>query len=690
MIQNQRPEIEQKLFDLARNHRWTWHVPTAEVLNAVPGASDYRHPVDTITRLSAGQWKNLLANDKLVTAIESEHAELQKIVAAAPKKTSVAYISAEFGISELVPQYSGGLGILAGDHLKSASDLNLPLVGLGLFYQEGFFRQELKANKQTERYDYCDPALTGHVDTGVTVSVDVGDEAVTAKVWKLAVGSIDLYVLDTNVSGNSPKGRMITDRLYSGDNEHRVRQELILGIGGLRALNALNICPDVFHLNEGHAGFMLLELLEGELERGASFAEAVKVAKARSVFTTHTPVPAGIDRFDRSLIKTYIGPWAKANDVPMSTLYKMGSSPDDEGNPKPFNMAAFCLSLTSAANGVSKLHGKVSRELFANVPGGKKIGSITNGVHARTWVAPDLAEVFDDKLGKDWEMGSPVAWADVDSIDYASMRKVKKAGRARLIGMIDERGLNATNLDPKALTVGFARRFATYKRADLLLQQMDRVVEMLADDNRPIQFVFAGKAHPADKAGKALLNKIASFGNSKAANGRFIFVPDYEMAIARDMYAGCDVWLNNPIRPHEASGTSGEKAALNGGLQCSILDGWWDEMYDGENGWAVATSDSDVAKTRDKFEANSINDLLSNEIIPLFYAGSGSPSTEWLDMVRHNWATLGPKVPAARMVADYRDQVYKPAIARSRKVPGKNVQRKTVANQAGKKKATRK
>ena len=670
MNQNQRPDIEQKLFELARNHRWTWHQPTAQVLEAVPGASQYRHPVDTITRLTASQWKTLLNNDELVAQITSEHAGLMKVVNGAPKKTTTAYISAEFGISELVPQYSGGLGILAGDHLKSASDLNLPLVGLGLFYQEGFFRQEIKANKQTERYDYVDPALTGYLDTGVTVSVDVGDEAVSARVWKLAVGSIELYVLDTNVSGNSPAARMITDRLYSGDNEHRVRQELILGIGGLRALSALGICPDIFHLNEGHAGFMLLELLEGELQRGATFNEAVKSTKARTVFTTHTPVPAGIDRFDRSLVKQYIGSWAKANNVPMSTLYKMASSRDDQGNP-PFNMAAFCLSLSGAANGVSKLHGKVSRQLFANVPGGKKIGHVTNGVHARTWVAPDLAEVFDDKLGKDWEMGSPMAWSDVDNIDDATMRKVKKAGRARLIDMIDSRGLNAKNLDSKALTVGFARRFATYKRADLLLLQMNRVVEMLADDDRPIQFVFAGKAHPADKPGKALLNKIASFGNSKAANGRFIFVPDYEMAIARDMYAGCDVWLNNPIRPHEASGTSGEKAALNGGLQCSILDGWWDEMYDGDNGWAIATSESEVPKTRDKFEANSINDLLQNEIIPLFYEANGSPSSAWLTKVRHNWATLGPKVPAARMVADYRDQVYKPAVKRSRQVSSK-------------------
>lgn len=667
MIPNQRPDIEQKLFELARNHRWTWHQPAADVLAALPGADPMRHPVDTVTRLTASQWKAVLTNPELVSAIATEHRDLAELLANAPSEPTIAYVSAEFGISELVPQYSGGLGILAGDHLKSASDLNLGLVGLGLFYTEGFFRQTLNDHKQGERYDYCDPALTGHVDTGITVSVDVGEEAVTAKVWKLSVGTIDLFVLDTNVSANSPHGRTVTDRLYSGDNEHRVRQELILGIGGIRALTALGISPQVVHLNEGHAGFMLLEMMEGELERGATLAEAIAVVKSRSVFTTHTPVPAGIDRFDRSLVKTYIGPWAKANSVNLNELYKLASSPDDAGSPKPFNMAAFCLSLTGAANGVSKLHGTVSRELFANVEGGSEIGSVTNGVHARTWVAPDLATVFDDHLGADWEMGSPVAWADVDTIDYPTMRRVKKAGRKRLIDMIDQRGIDTSNLDPKALTVGFARRFATYKRADLLLRELDRVHAMLANDAMPIQFVFAGKAHPADKGGKALLRKIAEFGSSNGANGRFIFVPDYEMAIARHMYAGCDVWLNNPIRPHEASGTSGEKAALNGGIQCSILDGWWDEMYDGENGWAIETSDAENPRVRDRFESRAINDLLTDEIIPLFYAGGASPSTAWLDKVRHNWATLGPKVPAARMVADYRDQVYAPAIERSRR-----------------------
>ncbi len=669
-----RTAVEPKLFELARNHRWTWHTPTADLLAAVPGASSEVHPVATISNLTDDDWAALLADGELVTSIEREHHELTALLATKPD-TLIAYVSAEFGISELVPQYSGGLGILAGDHLKSASDLNLPLAGVGLFYQEGFFRQELDGINQAERYEHCDPDMLGYVDTGITVSVDVagtGDksnsdaDAVAAKVWKLAVGRIDLFVLDTNLESNSAEGRTITNRLYSGDNEHRVRQELILGIGGLRALRGLGIEPEVVHLNEGHAGFLLLEKIETQLTAGDTFERAVEVTKAGTVFTTHTPVPAGIDRFDRSLITTYIGPWAERNEVPLDTLFELAASPDDDGDPKPFNMAVFCLALTSAANGVSQLHGEVSRELFASVPAGPSIAAITNGVHARTWVDPKLADLFTEALGADWEVGSKSAWKRVNELDDETIKQVRAAGRGRLIDVIAGAGIDASKLDPEALTIGFARRFATYKRADLLLTEVSRLAAMLADDSRPIQFVFAGKAHPADVPGKALMAKIVEFSQSAEANGRFIFLPDYEMGIARAMYAGCDVWLNNPIRPHEASGTSGEKAALNGGLQCSILDGWWDEMYDGENGWAIATSDSDDGAVRDKFEAASIYELLENEILHLFYSGAGRPTKGWLDKVKHNWVTLGPKVTSTRMVADYRDQLYGPAQLRFR------------------------
>lgn len=654
-------DVQARLLSLARNHRWTWDPASVALLASLPGADPKVHPVATILDLSPDQVETLATDDELTAALDHQLDTLTAELADTADRPEIAYVSAEFGISELVPQYSGGLGILAGDHLKSASDLNLPLVGVGLFYRQGFFRQSLDGINQAERIETCEPERLGHVDTGVTVTVDVGGEDVVARVWRLDVGRVALYVLDTDVDGNSDDGRAITDRLYSGDAEHRVRQELILGIGGLRALRALGIEPEVVHLNEGHAGFLLLEKIQTELAAGADFDEAVTTTKAGTVFTTHTPVPAGIDRFERPLIETYIGPWAKANGVSMSTLFDLAASPDDTGTPKPFNMAVFCLALTGAANGVSKLHGKVSRELFASVPAGAGIGSITNGVHAGTWVAPDLAEVFDDTLGDGWRRGEDQAWKRARSISPDRIKAVRSAGRQRLIDVIDDAGINTANLDPEALTIGFARRFATYKRADLLLTEAARLGRLLADDSRPLQFVFAGKAHPADVPGKALLAKIVSFAKSAESHGRFIFIPDYEMGVARAMYAGCDVWLNNPIRPHEASGTSGEKSALNGGLQCSILDGWWDEMYDGDNGWAITTSDSDDDTTRDKEEAAAIYELLEQQILPLFYAGTGRPTADWLDKLVHNWITLGPRVTATRMVADYRDQVYAPA-----------------------------
>jgi starch phosphorylase len=578
----------------------------------------------------------------------------------------------EYGISELVPQYSGGLGILAGDHLKSASDLNLPFVAVGLFYRQGFFRQGLDGNRQAERYETCDPTRLGYADTGVTVTVNIDGTDVAAKVWKLAVGRIDLYCLDTNLEANPLPHRDITDRLYSGDSQHRVHQELVIGVGGLRALRALGIEPTVVHLNEGHAGFLLFEQLHTHLAAGADWDGAVAKTKNGAVFTTHTPVPAGIDRFDRELVEPFLSAWADehaddltAAGLTLDDLYELGASPDDDGDPKPFNMAVLCLNLSGAANGVSQLHGKVSRRLFGSVPAGGAIGSVTNGVHARTWVAPDLADLFDMILGQGWEAGSRDAWHKVSDLEDDTIKIVKSSGRGRLIETVAAAGIDTANLDPEALTVGFARRFATYKRADLLLSEVERLAAMLADDSRPIQFVFAGKAHPADIPGKDVMEKVVAFSRSPEANGRFIFLPDYEMAIARAMYAGCDVWLNNPVRPREASGTSGEKAALNAGLQLSILDGWWDEMYDGHNGWAIASSDSDDPATRDKEEAASIYQLLEEEILPLFYAGSGRPTSDWLAKVRHNWLTLGPLVTATRMVADYRDQVYAPARARA-------------------------
>ena len=430
-----------------------------------------------------------------------------------------------------------------------------------------------------------------------------------------------------------------------------------MGVGGVRALRQLGYQPDVFHLNEGHAGFLALELIGDAVDMGLSLDEAVEAVKPRVVFTTHTPVPAGIDRFSHELMERYLGVWSDRYGVSMGEILDLAHMPGEEDS---FNMAAFCLRVASRANGVSSLHGEVSREMFAGVPGGSEITSVTNGVHARTWVASDLQALFETAMGPDWGSGLTPSWDGVDALDDDVLRSVRAAGRARLIDLVNRRVGPRHALDPDVLTIGFARRFATYKRADLLLRQTEAVAALLADDDRPVQFVFAGKAHPADEPGKEVLHRVVSFAHSPEARGRFVFIPDYQMAVAKAMYAGCDVWLNNPVRPNEACGTSGEKAALNGGLNFSILDGWWAECFDGANGWAIPTSDASDRAQRDDEEAAALFGILTDELVPLFYDGEGRPSASWLAKVRHNWKSLGPFVTAARMVDEYDRRLYRP------------------------------
>ena len=412
----------------------------------------------------------------------------------------------------------------------------------------------------------------------------------------------------------------------------------MLGVGGARALHALGWDVGVHHLNEGHAGFLLLELLDRRIAPGASLDEALAAIAPGIVFTTHTPVPAGIDRFEPPLATEYLDFWAERWALPVGDLLALGADPSDD--PPAFNMAALCLRSAGRANGVSKLHGTVSRELFGAVPGGSEITSVTNGVHARTWVMPELQDVFDHSLGSGWAGGDRQAWDRVDAIDGDVIRAVRRSGAAQLREMVADRV--GVELDPDALTVGFARRFATYKRATLLLRSAEALHELLADDERPIQFVFAGKAHPADEPGKSLLEQIVAFTRSSAANGRFVFVPDYEMAVARAMYAGCDVWLNNPVRPREASGTSGEKSALNGGLNCSISDGWWDEMADGRNGWVIPDSRASAPDRRDDHDAEATLAILRDDVRAEYYADGVPLSDAWLARVRHNWRTPRP------------------------------------------------
>jgi starch phosphorylase len=653
--------LRDALSNLASSHVWTWTNDLRDMFDELAGDRP-AHPVVTVAGLGDDRLDALLADAALMELVQRSVEALEDARATAhpigARPVDIAYFSPEFGISELVPQYSGGLGILAGDHVKASNDLAIPLVGVGLFYSEGFFRQDVADGRQVERYERYEPTQFGAVEACDPVDVPIGDRDVTARVWSMSVGRIQLVLLDTDHPDNSPEDRCITDRLYSGDRRHRIEQELVLGVGGARALAALGISPRVFHLNEGHAGFLILELLDRRIADGASLADALQAVQRQLVFTTHTPVPAGIDRFSRSIACEHLQPWADAWRLPTAELFELGRDPSEE--PPEFNMAVFCLRTSARANGVSKLHGRVSRELFAHVPGGDAIGSVTNGVHARTWTAPALQRLLDRTCGPTWADGDAAAWQRVGELDDDAVRDVRRAGGVRLAEMVRDR--TGVTFDPDVLTIGFARRFATYKRATLLLGQRDRLVRLLADDTRPIQLVFAGKAHPSDDPGKALLAEVVAFAATADARRRFVFVADYDIEVARAMYAGCDVWLNTPVRPHEASGTSGEKSALNGGLNCSIGDGWWDEMADGRNGWTIRASASVEPAVRDRAESAAALDVLTSEIVPTYYREGDAWSSEWLARVRHCWADLGPRVTAARMVNDYWEQLYRPTI----------------------------
>ena len=644
-----RSQLETSLIHVTSNYAWTWDRETQELFERFPSQTVDRHPRQRVASFTDADYDTMLSDSSFVEAVA---AAVERIpVPDASPTAEIAYFSPEFGVSETLPQYSGGLGILAGDHLKAASDNDLPLVAVGLFYRDGFFHQSIMGGRQKEHYERTDPRSLGLEQMPVIVDITMDDRIVKARVWRADIGQTKLYLLDTDLELNDERGRKVSDRLYSGDREHRIRQELLMGVGGVRALRQLGYDPSVFHLNEGHAGFLALELIGEQVNSGMTLDEAIAAIRPKIVFTTHTPVPAGIDRFSSDLVERYLGIWSQRYGVSVQELMALAEMSGESD----FNMAAFCLRLASRSNGVSKLHGEVSREMFADVPGGPEVSHVTNGVHARTWMTNELQAAFDG-ASDTWERD----WNVVDSLTDDRLRTIRRQGREALIEKVNASTGPRHALDPEVLTIGFARRFATYKRADLLLHQMHRLEDLLADTDRPIQFVFAGKAHPADEPGKEILHRVVSFASSKPAQGKFVFIPDYEMSVARAMYGGCDVWLNNPIRPNEACGTSGEKSALNGGLNFSVLDGWWDECFDGENGWVIATSDAADSQERNVAESKVLHDVLAADILPLFYDGGASMSAAWLQKVRHNWRSLGPFVNAGRMVRDYDQFVYRP------------------------------
>ena len=669
-------------------------------------------PVRLLGEITAERLAELAADEGYVGWVRERADDLQSYLTAdrwfqslgADAPAGIAYFSPEYGITSALPQYSGGLGILAGDHLKAASDLGVPLIAIGLFYRAGYFRQSLSTDGwQQEQYPLCDPdgspvTLLREADSAsVKVSVDLpGGRKIWARIWIAQVGRVPLLMLDSDVEENAPAERDVTDRLYGGGGEHRLQQEMLLGIGGVRALRAYcrltgRTEPEVFHTNEGHAGFLgferIRELLSENSDMG--FDEALEVIRAGTVFTTHTPVPAGIDRFPRELVTQYLGGANGEAKLPVERIIALGAETYPGGDPNVFNMAVMGLRLGQRANGVSLLHGRVSREMFAGLwPGfdadDVPIASITNGVHAPTWVAREILDIAANALGPD-QGDEASAWAVIAQAGDEHLWGIKRSLREQLIVMARERlraswinrGASEMELkwvdnvlDPDVLTIGFARRVPSYKRLTLMLRDQERLRALLLDPIRPVQLVIAGKSHPADDGGKRLIQELVKFADEVDVRNRIVFLPDYDISMATLLYPGCDVWLNNPIRPLEASGTSGMKAALNGALNLSILDGWWDEWFDGQNGWAIPTADGiDDPDRRDDIEAAALYDLIENSVASTFYDrdAHGMPRT-WIAMVRHTLGTLGPKVLASRMVREYVTRLYTPAAISSREM----------------------
>jgi len=733
------PEALAPLDRLASNLRWSWDRPTRELFTSIDprvwddGGHDPRRVLADVDPARLDELSSdpsflerMTAAAAALDAYESLPRWFQHELAtgAIPADRAgesvldggvVAYFSPEFGIAEAVPQYSGGLGVLAGDHLKAASDLGVPLVAIGLFYRHGYFRQSLTVDGwQQERFPDLDPyAMALELCDDVRISVDIGDRTLIAQIWKATVGRTPLYLLDADIEENPQDLQLITDRLYGGDVEHRLRQEILLGIGGVRALEALGVPAHVFHTNEGHAGFLGLERIRTLMQRdGLSFAQALEAVRAGAVFTTHTPVPAGIDQFPRELIEKYFSGWVAECGIDMDQLMALGHRPSAQPDER-FNMAVMGMRLAERRNGVSALHGEVSREMFHDLwPGVPQaetpVGSITNGVHGSTWVSPEMSDVFDEHIGTDWQWAGSTSWNGILSVDDDTLWQAHRAAKVRMVDHVRDRlrssGLTLGRspselawvddaLDPDALTICFARRFATYKRAALLLSQADRLRALLADIDRPIQFIFAGKAHPADDSGKELIRQIVAFSHDVDVRARFMFVEDYDMALARALVQGADIWLNTPVRPMEASGTSGMKAVMNGAMHCSVLDGWWAECFSagvagstvdaalagagdggagaggsgGPNGWAISSAESvpDEAR-RAELEANSLFDILENQIVPTYHTGVGSSApTAWVAIMKESLRTLAPFVSAHRMVRDYVEDLYLPAASRA-------------------------
>ena len=613
----------------------------------------------------------------------------------------IAYFSAEFGLHEALPIYSGGLGVLSGDHCKEASDLNLPFIGVGFLYPQGYFTQRIdpdgRQQAEYEKIDFAEVPATPALDKNgqeVLINVDLPGRTVYAKVWRIQVGRIPIFLMDTDVPRNAPQDRELSARLYGGDREMRISQEVVLGIGGVRAVRALGYEPAVWHMNEGHSAFLGLERIRELVQQGLTFAEAVEAVRANSLFTTHTPVPAGNDAFAFEMVEKFFWQYWGQLGINRDGFIQFARQELPWG--PQYSMTVLALRLSAYHNGVSKLHGEVSRAMWqflwpdtpvTQVP----IGHITNGVHSKTWLAEEIRTLYDRFLPSNWleEVDDPATWAAVNGIPDDEMWAIHQHCKEQMVDFLRERVRNqyvrhgegprrlntaAHLLNPKALTLGFARRFATYKRAMLIFRDEERLKRILDNPERPVQIIFSGKAHPADEPGKALIQQIYQLSQRPEYEGKIVFIENYDMNVARHLVAGVDVWLNNPRRPHEASGTSGEKAAFNGVPSFSVLDGWWVEGYDGTNGWAIGEArEYKDENTQDEADAISLYTTLEEEIIPLFYAHNedGLP-TGWLEKMKNVIRTCAPQYSMRRMVKDYTTQYYLPAAANTARFTNNN------------------
>ncbi len=706
------PDRISRLIDLSYNLWWSWHPEAQNLFKRIDAElweAVYHNPVLFLREVrqssldqAATDTDFIRAYYEVLTRFDAyQVSEKTWFRQTYPEKINnpIAYFSAEFGLHECLPIYSGGLGILSGDHTKEASDLGLPFIGVGFLYPQGYFRQTLNSNGDQEAHyvkvRFAEvPAQPAFSPDGKEIVVSVGlparnnlpDRRVYAKVYKIQVGNVPLYLMDTDIHPNATEDRELSARLYGGDQEMRLAQEMVLGIGGVRALEAMGIKPSVFHMNEGHSAFLVLERSRMMVEQGISFEEAKEIVRNSSVFTTHTPVPAGHDAFPFHMMDRYFPKWHEWLKISREEFLDLARQDQSWG--PTFSMTVLALKMSGKHNGVSKLHGEVSRKMWSwlwpkkhveEIP----ISHVTNGVHTETWLAPELKGLFDQYLGETWinNIDSPATWQNIERIPDDELWDVMNKLRYKLVNFVRQRvrqrmirlNYNASDiastsslLSPNRLTIGFARRFATYKRATLIFHDTERLKRIVHGDGiRPVQFIFAGKAHPRDEPGKDFIREVYHRSHEAGLAGHLIFLEDYDMNVARHMVGGVDVWLNTPRRPMEASGTSGQKAGLNGSPNLSILDGWWAEGFNTKNGWSIGDPDAEYATEYDQnhVDATSVYDILENEVVPRYYnrSGSGVPA-EWMKLVKESIRTVAPEFSMTRMIKDYTNDLYVPSM----------------------------